>query len=112
MGWQQTQRFTNRFLQKEIIDDTSVRLTPSTALALKGINVHHRWIIYLEELTTVCQNFLSHNSLVPTRLDWRLNLKLQTGNDISLSDTCTNGVKWFDFYSCELAACHSPCKDI
>lgn len=103
--WQQTQGFTNRFLQKEIIDDTSVRLTPTTALALKGINVHHWWIMYLGELITVSQNFLSHHSLVAIGLDWSLNLKLQTGNDISLSDTCTNGVKWFDLYSCELAAC-------
>lgn len=103
--WQQTLGFSNRFLKKEIIDDTSFRLTPTAALALKGINVHHEWIMYLRELITVSQNFLSPHSLVPIRLVWSLNLKLQTGNDISLSDTCTNAVKWFDFYSSEMAAC-------
>lgn len=59
----------------------------------------------LGELITVSQNFLSLHSLVPIGLDWSLNLKLQTGNDISLSDTRTNAVKWFDFYSSEMAAC-------
>lgn len=55
--------------KKEIIDDTSFRLTPTAALALKGINVHHGWIMNLGELITVSQNFLSLHSLVPIGLD-------------------------------------------
>lgn len=66
---QQTLGFSNHFLQKAIIDDSSFRLTPAAALVLKGISVHHGRIMYLGELITVSQNFLSPHGLVPIGLD-------------------------------------------